>query len=125
MSSLKSRINHSGKLTILFFHFAYPTGVFQRLEQFTGYYFFEVGTNKGVVYFAFRQIKSDIPEVYKSRNCNQMCLKYLNKPDSDICSSDALTAATTKLLFSQWVANTGDMKLYILFMIIRKSKSSK
>lgn len=99
LSSLKSRINHSGKLTVLFFHFAYPTRVFQCLEQFTGYYFFEVGTNKGVVYFAFRQIKSDIPKVYRSHNCNQMCLKYLNKPDSDICSSDALTAATTKLLF--------------------------
>lgn len=99
LSSLKSRINHSGKLTIPFLHFAYPTCVFQHLEQFPGYYFSEVGTNKGHVYFTFRQIKSDIPKVYEFHHCNQTCLQHLNKPDSDICSSDALTAATTKLLF--------------------------
>lgn len=62
---LKSRISHSGRLTILFPHFVSPVGVFQHLKQFPVFwgfwfwwfffvqlvFFFEVGKKKGLFIF--------------------------------------------------------------------------
>lgn len=120
LSSLKSRINHSGKLTIPFLYFVSPMGVFQHLKQSLDNYCLR-WNEEGACLFSIRANKKwHFKRFYDLHHCNQICLVYLNKPDSEICSWDALAEAT-KLFFYNGIANIGGMKLHIFFILIRKA----
>lgn len=119
---LESRINHSGRLTILFLCFVPLVGVFQHLKQFPDYLVFWGGEKQGAVYFLFRQIKSDILKYYITSiivTKYDWCI-WINQIQI-IVPEMHQTETTTILFFYNGIANIGDVKPYILLILILRT----